>query len=145
MAIITPEYEQIVQGITKRHKMAVWSILSQHIGVENKIGREDLVRCVRVIIDKKRYNERGVRKIIEDFRNAGISIPSDREGYWIGTPMDTYEWSLSYKAHALTMLSTMHRLMRVAIKLDVTGEIRRRAQKEIDEVQLTLNLEGIES
>jgi hypothetical protein len=142
IAIVTEEFERRIAQIRRHHVQAAWSVIGLHVGHESAIARVELVKLVRFKIGKPNYSERSVRKLCEIIREAGIPICSDRYGYWIGTPTETLQWATWYRAHAFTMLMIAGRLVRSARDMTDDADLRHKAAKMADEIQLTLSLDG---
>lgn len=141
VAIITDEFQAIIESIRRRHIQAVWSILSLHVGHESAISRKDLVKRVRFTIGRPKYSERAVRVTCQLIRDAGIPVCSDRFGYWVGTPTETLAWASWYKAHAFSMLRTAKVLVAGARHLLTDPDDVTVAAQLHNQVQLALDLE----
>lgn len=140
VAIVTPEFQDIIAGIRSRHVQAVWAIISQYVGHESAIKRPALLRLVRIAIRNPKFQDRAVREICKRIRAAGIPLCGDRTGYWIGTPTETIEWARLYMGHAFSMLKIAHPLVKWARKMTEDPTVQARADKIDRQIQLTLNL-----
>lgn len=141
VAIVTKEYEAMIEQIRRPHIQAAWSVLSQHAGHESAISRKDYVAQLRAAIGQPRYCDRSARKLVGIIRAAGIPVCADRHGYWIGTPTETLEWAAWYRAHAFSMLNIARRLVGGALRLTLHPDVRGQANKMAQELQTTLDLE----
>lgn len=141
IAVVTPEFEDIIAGIRTRHVQAVWAILGQHVGHESAIKRPVLLRQVRLAIRNARFQDRAVREICKGIRAAGIPLCGDRTGYWIGTPTETIEWARLYMGHAFSMLKIAHPLVKWARKMTADPIVRMKAERVDRQIELTLCLD----
>lgn len=117
MAIRTEVYDGIIADIKRKYVKTVWQYLYNRFDEEHAIPCKDLVSLFREALDKPKYHERGVRRIIEIMRTQGIPIASSKKGYWIGPPEDILKWAQWYQAHGLKCMSIAGRLIKQAEKL----------------------------
>lgn len=136
----TEQYEEIVASITVAHIRDVWTVLSTHVGVDNAIHLDDLVtqvkRCGRL---QGRWADRSVRLCVEELRNRKVPVYSGREGYCLGLPHEMLEWAMTYRAGARTKLRIADKLLDVVQSMVPAGELKAKAKKLQDEIQMTLN------
>lgn len=140
VGIRTDRYDEIVAGITREHALTVWSKIVLATERGEKITQDQINDTMRQT-NRRKFDRRGVRKIVELFRESGIPICADSGGFWLGTPAEYYE-SLCWQLRAaVTYLTRVQTGMKLAKRLaDEHGTPIVGVQQKIDAIQTVLDL-----
>jgi hypothetical protein len=102
-----------LEGLAKR----VGSMLENRVGIENALGRNEILHLVRELPIYRKTSDRQLRAALEELRDGGILVcnMTSGDGYFIARTEEEYRnFKALFLSHCLSMLETVKQMDRTA-------------------------------
>jgi hypothetical protein len=102
-----------LEGLARR----VGSMLEHRVGIENALGRGEILHLIRMLPVYRRTSDRQLRSAIEELRDGGSLVcnMTSGDGYFLARTEEEYrDFKSLYLAHCLSMLATVKQMDRAA-------------------------------